>query len=65
MPKSLDVRAEEMASEVMRRSEVTRASAPVRDSVGIGSVLSVAEALVGRPAKTRLRPIESRSSSLV
>lgn len=65
MPKSLDVRADEMAREVMRRSDVTRASAPVRGSEEIESVLSVGEALVGRPAKTRLRPIESRSSSLV
>jgi hypothetical protein len=65
VPKSFDVRAEDMAREVMRRSDVTRASASVKGSVENRSVVSVREALVWRPAKTRLRPIESRSSSLV
>lgn len=65
MPKSLASRAEEMARDVMRRSAVTRASS-VERGPGVGRVWVEGEGgLVGSPAFTRLRPMESRSSSLV
>lgn len=64
MPKSLEFRAEDMARDVMRRSAVTRASCSERGS-GVWGEGSLGAGIVDRPARTKLRPIERRSSSLV